>query len=490
MKCYALTPLQLYYIYKTCKITQYSLKGYFLQNASNKKYAVVDVETTGTSARYGKITEIAILVVDGHSIIDEFSTLLNPEQSIPPFITNLTGISDSMVKDAPKFYEVADQILALTRHAIFVGHNVKFDFGFVREEFQRLGYTYQRPRLCTVQLSRKIFPHQKSYSLGKLCHQLGIPLQDRHRAYGDARATVKLLQRLIDQDQEGWLPYFLKDFSTLQLPNALNRSYLQHLPQKPGVYYFYDEEGNPLYIGKSKNIKRRVFDHFYPRNNRQERMLYHWNDIDYTLTGTDLIAQLLESHHIKQYRPLYNRQQRRGYYQYGIFSYYDNAGYLRLFAGKITPNRTPLFTLPRLKDARRYLMKRVSEYHLCQKMCGLYNTDEACFHYQVDQCYGACIGEESPSSYNQRVQSAIKHIQQWSDNFVIIDKGRSSEERSVVLVENGSYQGFGYYDPQQTPDHINAIRDYIHSYPDNRDTQQIIQKYLRRNDSPGNVIKF
>lgn len=169
-------------------------------------FAVVDIETSGGRAQVDKITEIAIYIHDGRRVVDEFTTLINPEVSIPPFITNLTGINNQMVANAPKFYEVAKKIVLLTEGKLFVAHNAQFDYGFIQAEFKRLGYDYQRNTLCTVKMSRKIIPGLKSYSLGNLCQSVGIPINNRHRAAGDALATIKLLDLLLEKTQGQLIP--------------------------------------------------------------------------------------------------------------------------------------------------------------------------------------------------------------------------------------------------------------------------------------------
>lgn len=165
-------------------------------------FTIIDIETTGTVHKYGKITEIAIYVHNGERITDQFVTLINPEIDIPLYITRLTGITNQMVAGAPRFYEIARHIVELTAGRIFVAHNVNFDYNFIHEEFDRLGYTFYRKKLCTVQLSRRLFPGRPSYSLGKLCSDLGIEIEGRHRAAGDALATVKLFEKLLEKNGE------------------------------------------------------------------------------------------------------------------------------------------------------------------------------------------------------------------------------------------------------------------------------------------------
>ena len=172
-------------------------KLYFCNKNINILYAIIDIETTGQSAQNGKITEVAIFIHNGYEVTDSFSSLINPECYIPGFITNLTGIDNEMVRTAPKFYELARRIVEITEDMVFVAHNVSFDYRFIQEEFKRLGYDYQRETMCTVRMGRKFLPGHKSYSLGRICDELGITIEGRHRAAGDALATVKLFEVIL-----------------------------------------------------------------------------------------------------------------------------------------------------------------------------------------------------------------------------------------------------------------------------------------------------
>ena len=256
-------------------------------------YAILDIETTGLSPKREKITEIAIYIHDGEKIVDEFSTLLNPEVDIPYRITQLTGINNKMVNDAPKFYEVARKIVEMTEDAIIVGHNVSFDYNFIRKEFREFGYDFQRKKLCTVQLSRKLLPGRRSYSLGKLCNELGIIITDRHRAAGDALATVKLFEILQKVETN------IRDLSLKSLNSNINPKVIKKLTNEPGVYYFYDADGKLIYVGKSIHIHDRVMSHL--TNNRSKKALEMRNriaDIGFEKTGNELLSLLLESNEI------------------------------------------------------------------------------------------------------------------------------------------------------------------------------------------------
>jgi DNA polymerase III subunit epsilon len=437
-------------------------------------YAVIDIETTGGSALYEKITEIAIYLFDGQQITGEYVTLINPEKSIPPFITGLTGISDEMVKDAPKFYEVARDIVEITEGCIFVAHNVSFDYNFVRQEFRRLGYNYKRPVLCTVKLSRKLIPGFRSYSLGNLCSSLGITIEDRHRASGDAKATVKVLGKLLQVDPS------LNGVPLNGLHPAFDKDIFASLPSTAGVYFFHDENGNILYIGKSRDLRSRVLSHISNINgSRAIELRGSIVGISYEETGSELIALLLESDEIKKHMPPYNRAQRRTLYKYGIYSFTSLGEYINLQIAKLTASGEPHYVFSSFEEASAFMVNLCHKYSLCQKLCGLYHNQGACFHHSVGQCQGACIGEELPEDYNERVLKAISSLKLPGENMLIIDRGRDDDERSAILVENGHYIGFGWFNPEYTENNLSAIRECIRPYTDNRDTQQIIRTHLK-----------
>jgi DNA polymerase III subunit epsilon len=447
-------------------------------------YAIIDIETTGTSYYKDKITEIAIFVHDGEKVIDEYTTLINPERSIPYNITQLTGINNEMVFDAPKFYEVAKNIVEITENKTFVAHNVTFDYNFVKQEFKNLGFEFKRQKLCTVQLSRRLMPGKRSYSLGKLCNELGISINGRHRAAGDALATVKLFEMLFDINRKGGN----RNLSTINFEGTnrfLKKEIVKDLPEKPGVYYFYNESGDLIYIGKSINIQSRVVSHFNNTSTQKAiDMKEQIADIDCETTGNELIALLKESEEIKQNKPLFNRRQRRSLFNYGIFSFYDENGYLNLKYDKTSKNKDlPVVAFGKLEETKEALYKLIEDYNLCQKLCGLYKSDSSCFHHQIGICSGACVGEESYESYNSKVFTAIKQFEYSQENFFIIEKGRTDDEISVVKVEKGKYIGYGYADKVAIDEDLSLLHDCINKYQDNREIQQIIKLILRKNKS-------
>jgi DNA polymerase-3 subunit epsilon len=444
-------------------------------------YAIVDIETTGGSHQNDKITEIAIYIHDGNRIVDEFCSLVNPERSIPYFITGLTGITNEMVADAPKFYEIAKEIVKLTENKIFVAHNAGFDYNFIRNEFKNLGYDYKRQQLCTVKLSRKIIPGLKSYSLGNICNDLNIIINDRHRAAGDAFATVRLLEKLLHLDELAGNGDIT--LSTPKLHPSLKKETIENLPQAPGVYYLHDETGKIIYIGKSKNIHARVLSHLSNQaTKRAGEMRDRIAGISYELTGNELVALLLESHEIKLHKPLYNRRQRRSMFTYGLFTYKDENNYTRFMLDK-SENRVeqPLTTFNNKKAAVAFINKMVEKYRLCQKLSGIYNSQGSCFHYSIMECNGACDGKEHPEIYNIRAREALENFKFIHDNFLIIDKGRDINEKTVIKIKNGKYMGFGYIEKDTSIMDETNLDDYLKPLYDNRDVQMIIKNYLKKN---------
>jgi DNA polymerase-3 subunit epsilon len=453
-------------------------------------YAVVDIETTGGSARLERITEIAIYLHDGKRIVEEYSTLVNPERTIPYFITSLTGITNEMVEDAPKFYEVAKKIVEMTEGAVFVAHNARFDYSFIRQEFGMLGYNFRRPLLDTVALSRKLLPGHKSYSLGKLCTDLGIEINGRHRASGDALATVRLLEMLLERDGALRSGSLIRNRKASKLHPALDLARLEEIPEEPGVYYFYNEEGDVIYIGKSCNLFQRVNTHL--SNNTSARAMEMRSmiaDITWETTGSELIALLLESAEIKKKKPLFNRAQRRTGYPWGIYSFTDGNGYLCFEYRRVTGDAVPLALFSSRDNVRGRLEQIISRYELCQKLCGLYDTGGPCFHRQVSLCRGACCGEEKPAEYNERAMMALDEFIFRERNFFIIDRGRDIEERSAVKILNGKYAGYGYFNINEVGFGLEAVHECITNAPDNRDIQVIIKSWLK-NHRVERIIDF
>ena len=444
-------------------------------------YAIVDLETTGGRPGEHRITEFACYVYNGEEVVDEFSTLINPERKIPYQITRITGIDDKMVRTAPKFYEVAKRIFEITDGKIFVAHNVNFDYGFLKYEFESLGGTFVRKKLCTANYSRKILPGKRSYSLGALCKEYGIEIRNRHRAAGDAEATVKLLKLLLGVESMKTVDLFT-DQRLREINGVAQLEIINRLPNTTGVYYFHDANDELIYIGKSKHIRSRVLSHFATNlTNKSREMKQRIADINFEECGSELIALLKESQEIKNHQPIYNRAQRRKSYTYGIFVRQNESGYDELKLEKLAKDDIPLSSFTTKMAGREFLHGTVEKFGLCQKLCGLYPAETSCFHYNIGLCGGACIGDETPESYNEKVQEAIAHLRFLHDSFVIVDIGRNEQESSLVMVENGRYLGYGFIDDSITIHDPVECKEYITHFDDNRDVRQIIRSYLDKN---------
>lgn len=444
-------------------------------------YAIVDIETTGGSARLEKITEIAIYQHDGNEITGEFVSLVNPERNIPYYITGLTGITNEMVENAPRFFEIAKQIVEFTEGRTFVAHNARFDYSFIREEFKSLGYNYKRNILDTVALSRKLLPGHKSYSLGNICKDLQISINGRHRAYGDAFATTRLFEILLARDIEN-NSKLLKSTKLSKLNPHLDVSKLDKIPEEPGIYYFYNEKHDLIYIGKSRNLSQRISTHLSNNTtNKAMEMRDMIADMDWVTTGSELIALLKESFEIKMNKPVFNRAQRRSGFQWGIFMNTDENGYINYRYGPTSGDEIPLSVFTSREKVKTKLENMVGKFSLCQKLCGLYDTSGACFHQQVGLCNGACCGREPADEYNERARKAAEEFTFSNRNFFIIDKGRSEDERCAVKIVNGKYSGYGYFNICDMGFGLSALHDCIEKAMDNHEIHGILKQYLKNN---------
>lgn len=454
----------------------------------SKSYAVIDIETTGGRAARDRITEIAIVLYDGEQIIDRWESLINPECYIPQGIVELTGITQEMVRDAPKFYEVARKVVEMTENAVFVAHNVRFDYSFICEEFKRLGYTYTRKQLCTVRLSRQAFPGLPSYSLGKLAASLGVPLENRHRAMGDAQATASILDLILQKDdnrEEAQLMINL-GLKESRLPQNFSLEKIHQLPESCGVYYFHDENGDVVYVGKSINIRKRIAEHFADRTSKASRLQQLVHDVTYEPTGSELVALLLESHEIKRLNPQVNRAQRQRSYPYVIHSWTNEQGYLCFAMDRMSLKERKGLQIvseyAQQNHARNHLHSIRERFGLCAHLCGESKTNTACFFYHLRQCQGACIGAEPPESYNVRAAEAQQLLSTvFDDDFYVLDIGRDPGELSVILVERGLYRGFGYLSKEGFSGRPDEVRDAIKYVPGNPETNRIIHRYINQN---------
>ena len=283
-------------------------------------YAVLDIETTGGKYNEEGNTEIAIHKFDGHQVIDQFISLVNPERTIQPFVVNLTGINNKMLQTAPKFHEVAKRIIEITEGSILVAHNAQFDYRILRTEFRRLGYNYERKTICTVDLSKKLIPDAESHSLGKLVRSLGIAVSDRHRANGDALATLKLFKLLLTRDLEKNIIKEVVRAEKLGELSARQIDIVSQMPSERGVYYMYNKEGEIIYLGQSSDIQQRVNKHFIKEGKKSRNLQKETRKVTFELTGSELIAKLKENEELQRNRPRYNQWQDRFELQYAASS--------------------------------------------------------------------------------------------------------------------------------------------------------------------------
>ncbi|MEM6261503.1 MAG: exonuclease domain-containing protein [Bacteroidota bacterium] len=450
--------------------------------AKQTLYAIIDVETTGMNARRDRITEVAVQLLREGEPIEHFTSLVNPGVAIPANITRITGITTEMVAEAPPFYEVARRLVEITEGAIFVAHNVRFDYSFIQQEFKRLGYNFTRRQLCTVKLTKKIFPGLPSYSLRNLCREFEIVNEASHRAWGDVAATTELFQILLNENGHYSDQDLLKAaLDATRMPRHLPKEVVDNLPGTCGVYYFHNQKGDLLYVGKSTNIRKRVLSHFSAAHKTRKgmKMLTHVYDISYVETGSELVALLLENEEIKRFLPPLNSAQRFTKLKYGIFSRENGAGYLQFEVRSLGKHSHPIATYPEKRHAQSALEHRLHEYRLCLKYCGLGQCGETCLFHQMYRCEGAGMGAETPEAYNERAEAAFQHLKYGYKNFLVVGDGREYGERSVVWVKDGVYQGYGYVDmsyAHSTQDMLEAIE----LKPETPDVGRIIRGYIRK----------
>ncbi|MBK7573430.1 MAG: GIY-YIG nuclease family protein [Bacteroidetes bacterium] len=455
-------------------------------------FAIIDIETTGGSPGRDRITEICIIQHDGLSVTNVFTTLINPERWIPEYITKITNITNQMVENAPKFYQVAKQIIELTEGRIFVAHNVAFDYGFVKSEYKSLGYNFDREQLCTVKLSRKLIPGKKSYSLGNLCESIGIDIaaDERHRAEGDAVATAKLFDILLAKKSEHKVlrSKGLEEINTSRL-DKVKVEILKRLPEECGVYYYLGKDGEILYIGKSRNMRSRAMQHFASKEPKSRRWQNELYDVDFVKTGSELIALLLESEEIKKHKPFFNRARKKSSFTHAIDWKKDKSGAIRYDIVPSEEAEQPLQFYTNYTSAREVLNTWIDEYRLCLHMCGIYSGhgDEesragvSCFNYEIKKCVGICCAEEEAEDYNKRAGEPLKHFLISSGDFVLFDTGREAHEQSILLIENGSFAGYGYVDASDSFSSPEELRGMVKRMPFHPDVNDLVRGWMKRN---------
>lgn len=455
-------------------------------------YAIVDIETTGSFAQGHRITEIAIAIFDGEQMVDWYESLVNPGKRIPLHITALTNISNEMVEDAPTFEAIAPKVYELLKPCVFVAHNVNFDYSFVRNELQEAGFDWSAKKLCTVRLSRKIFPNFPSYSLSNLCRELEIEQKIKHRAGADTKATVEVFRQLVQNDINGVIQKSLKgNASEFRLPAHLNREEFNSLPDTTGVYYFLNTKNEIIYVGKANNIKKRVGQHFSGKINQKTRQsfLREIAHVSHEECGNELVALLLEEKEIKRHWPKYNRAQKKMKFAWGLFDYVDRKGHIRLGVDYIRRGSLPLMRFATLAEARHFLLTKTDEFQLCPKLCAIdTSAEESCNPIVTPHCTGSCYKVLDTQDYNSRVQALIDSLTEYKPSYALVTKGRKANEQAVVYVNEGVLKGFGFVEKTQTWSTKTELENYIKPYKATIDAEMIVSSYMRRNPYAKTII--
>ncbi|MCF8236641.1 MAG: GIY-YIG nuclease family protein [Saprospiraceae bacterium] len=442
------------------------------------RYAVVDLETTGGRPDRDKITEIAIVIHNGEDIIETFSSLINPGVSIPPMITRITGITQEMVDDAPPFYEVARQVALMTEQTVFVAHNVRFDYQFLREAFSDLGFTFSRPHLCTVKMTRKAFPGLPSYSLGNLIRHFGISVNSRHRALDDALATSRLLELILEKENR-IQPQGITAMTREQKPPAhLPQDLYDQVPEACGIYYFYNQAHEVIYVGKSKHIRRRLKEHLGSINQKAARLDREIACIDWVITGSELYASLLESYEIRRLMPAINKAQRNRNFPAAIYLEPTTGGYNRFRVSTRKDADDPVNVYASSRAARAVLESRVDQFSLCWHLTLEHTPGKPCFKHHLGICLGACVHQEPPEDYNARTILAAASLgHELEGHFILVDSGPSNEQFACIHVENGIFQAMGIVD-NDIPQTYSGIVEQLTPYPDHPEIRRLIRQYM------------
>ena len=422
-------------------------------------YAIVDIETTGGYAAANDITEIAIVLHDGQGVTEVYQTLIKPSVPIPYFIQSLTGIHPLMLEDAPGFGEVAGQIHEMLQGRIFVAHNVNFDYSFVKHHLAASGLELNAQKLCTVRLARKVFPSLPSYSLGNLCRHFNIIIENRHRAGGDATATARLFDHILQNNGLVHIRESLKRTSKEQcLPLHLPREQIDSLPYSPGVYYFHNQKGKVIYVGKARNIRYRVSSHFTHNGAGRQRQdfLRNIHSVTYQTCGTELMAFILENIEIRKLWPEYNRALKNFTPVFGLYLYEDRGGYLRLILEKKKNQLRSLYTFNSLIEGNRLLNQLAEQFAL--------QSPE----------------KESADVYNNRVLEAVDHLEKQLPTFAVVDDRHDADGRSCILIEKGRFYGMGYVPDEAAVYSADELKTYLQAYPENDYIRGLVYQYVQK----------
>lgn len=414
----------------------------------------LDLETTGMTATHERITEIGLVEVANGELVGSWSQLVNPEKSIPPFIRSLTGITNEMVADAPTFEQLAPGLFERLQGKLLIAHNARFDYGFLKNEFGRLGMSYRSRVLCTAKLSRKLFPEHRRHNLDSLIERYGLTCSARHRALGDAEVLWQFLQKLYAEvDSDRINAAVQAQMVAPSLPAGLSVEVLEAIPEAPGVYLFYDGQGAPLYVGKSVDLHARVLSHFAGNHRvaRDMRITQKVARVEWIETAGELGALLNESRLIKALLPVHNRREPRAasFYSWEWDGALESKAPLKLVtAGDAeAPRLENLFGTFRAKHAALAALTGIAEEHgLCPVLLGLEparKAGAACLSHHLKRCRGACCGKESTATHNLRLMQALQSLRlaPWPYKGAIGLRERSGEKSEMHLFERWCFLG-------------------------------------------------
>ena len=425
-------------------------------------YSILDIESTGGKYNEEGIMEIAIYRFDGREVTDQFSSLINPERRIQPFVVKLTGINEKMLKGAPKFYELAKRIIEITEGTTIVAHNAQFDYRILRTEFRRLGYDFQRKTLCTVELSKRLIPDAESHSLGKLVRSLGIAVSDRHRAQGDALATLKLFEILLNKDQNKSI---LQSVIRAEEYGELSQRQLdivENLPAEIGVYFLHNKDGEVIFTGKTKNIQKRVNQHFTNAGELALRLQKETREVTFELSGTELIALLREYQLRKKLRPRHNPLKSKPLYSYEWVE--DTVqGYCAIRIRKSVKKEQGLLYFPSYLAAQQALNQWQELHNL---------------PLRADKKYEESEFSENPEEYNKRWRKALEELSLRNKTFALVDKGRKLGEKSVILVRSGQLIGYGFTELERQINNLSILEKLLSPVKDDHNTRYLLEYHL------------
>jgi DNA polymerase-3 subunit epsilon len=435
-------------------------------------YAIVDVESTGGKFNEEGITEVAIYRFDGHEIVDQFASLVNPERPIDAYVTKLTGINNKMLVRAPKFFEVAKRIIEITKDAVLVAHNADFDLRMLQMEFERLGYDFNISTLCTVELSQKLLLDAPSYSLGKLVRSLGIPISNRHRATGDALATVELFRLLLNKDlDKSIMQASLKRKERLKLAPNL-KTLLDTIPSVLGVYFIYDNNDRIIFVGKGKNIKTQINRHFTKSTRIDKQLRKEIQEVTFDKTGNELIAAIKEHEAITSIEPKLNRKRRKRLYNHAINISLNKSGFLCLNIVRAQSDQSYALTFSSRKAATTFVEKLAEKEDICAS------------HSTIDMECSSCASSltdlhQDRENYNRHINEVISKYSFVEKSLIVSGKGRTATEKGVLYFSNGVLQGYAFTNLQIQIVDRQILNQIIIPIEQKADGRHLVEQYIR-----------